>query len=69
MNPEEVIKAFEALKAKRLMIAHWGTFRLGNEPVHFPPLDLEKELAKQGKTDRLIKMNHGQTVFLDQLAL
>jgi len=69
MNPAEVIKAFELLKARRLMIVHWGTFRLGNEPVHFPPLDLEKALAEQGKSDRLINISHGQTVFLDQLAL
>ena len=69
MNPAEVIKAFELLKARRLMIVHWGTFRLGDEPVHFPPLELERALAEQGKSDRLIKISHGQTVFMDQLAL
>jgi L-ascorbate metabolism protein UlaG (beta-lactamase superfamily) len=41
MNPRETVEAFKQLRARQLMIAHWGTFRLGDEPVHFPPLDLQ----------------------------
>jgi N-acyl-phosphatidylethanolamine-hydrolysing phospholipase D len=37
MNPAEVIQTFRDLRARRFMIVHWGTFRLGEEPVHFPP--------------------------------
>jgi L-ascorbate metabolism protein UlaG (beta-lactamase superfamily) len=63
MNPEEVVRSFQELGARKLMIAHWGTFRLGDEPVHFPPLDLHREMEKQGLLDRLVQVDHGQTLF------
>lgn len=65
MNPEEVLKAFLELGAKRLMIVHWGTFRLGDEPVHFPPRDLARLMEASGLADRLIRLNHGQTVIFE----
>ncbi len=64
MNPAETVQAFRELGARRLMIVHWGTFRLGDEPVHFPPLDLRRELQRQGLLDRLVDLSHGQTVDL-----
>ena len=64
MNPAETVQAFRELGARRLMIVHWGTFRLGDEPVHFPPLDLRRELQQQGLLDRLVDLSHGQTVDL-----
>ncbi|MCF8053127.1 MAG: MBL fold metallo-hydrolase [Desulfobacterales bacterium] len=64
MNPSETVRAFKEIGAKRLMIVHWGTFRLGDEPVHFPPKDLKRELEKEGLADRLVDLQHGQTVFL-----
>jgi L-ascorbate metabolism protein UlaG (beta-lactamase superfamily) len=63
MNPLEVVKAFEELRASRLMVVHWGTFRLGDEPVHFPPQDLQKALAAKGLLDRLVHLDHGQTLY------
>lgn len=65
MNPAEVVRAFQELGAKRLMIVHWGTFRLGDEPVHFPPLDIRKEMARQGLSDRLIHLDHGRTLLFE----
>jgi L-ascorbate metabolism protein UlaG (beta-lactamase superfamily) len=65
MNPEETVKAFRELHAKRLLVVHWGTFRLGDEPVHFPAMDIEREMKGQGMLDRLIHMDHGQTLFYD----
>ena len=64
MNPAETVAAFKQLNAKKLLIAHWGTFRLGDEPVHFPPLDLKNELEKEGLTDRWVALRHGETLFL-----
>ncbi len=64
MNPAETIQAFQELGAKRLMFLHWGTFRLGNEPVFYPPLQMETALAKAGLLDRWIRIHHGQTLFL-----
>ncbi|MEA3436096.1 MAG: hypothetical protein U9R43_06485 [Thermodesulfobacteriota bacterium] len=48
-----------------LLIVHWGTFRLEDEPVHFPPIDLNRELEKEGISDRLVDLKHGQTLFYD----
>jgi L-ascorbate metabolism protein UlaG (beta-lactamase superfamily) len=64
INPEETVKAFRQLKAKRLLVIHWGTFRLGDEPVHFPPRDIQIEMEKAGLQDRLIHLDHGETYFL-----
>jgi L-ascorbate metabolism protein UlaG (beta-lactamase superfamily) len=64
MNPAETVKAFQELNAKKLMIVHWGTFRLGDEPVHYPPKDLKRKLEKVGLTDRLVDLKHGETMFL-----
>ena len=63
MNPEETVRAFVELGARNLSIAHWGTFRLGDEPVHFPPRDLEAELAKRGLSSRQVPLALGQTHF------
>lgn len=64
MNPSEVVTAFQEIKAKKLMAVHWGTFRLGDEPVHFPPLHLKEELKKRGIADCLIDLGHGETRLL-----
>ena len=61
INPEETVRAFRELNAKKLMVIHWGTFRLGDEPVHFPPMQLKKVLEKEGMLDRFLDLRHGQT--------
>ena len=53
MNPKETVRAFRELNAERLMVVHWGTFRLGDEPVYFPPIDIEREMESAGLSDRL----------------
>jgi N-acyl-phosphatidylethanolamine-hydrolysing phospholipase D len=62
INPAETVKAFKELKAKKLMIVHWGTFRLGNEPVHFPPRDIALALHEEGLLDSLVPIKHGETL-------
>jgi L-ascorbate metabolism protein UlaG (beta-lactamase superfamily) len=64
MNPKETVQSFKELNASKLMIVHWGTFRLGDEPVHFPPEDLKKEMDKEGLLDRLVDIHHGDTFFV-----
>ncbi len=61
MNPRETVQAFKELKARKLMIVHWGTFRLGDEPVHFPPIQVKAALKKEGLLERLIDLRHGET--------
>lgn len=65
MNPEEVVRAFQELGAKKLLVVHWGTFRLGDEPVHYPPIDIKREMEKAGLLDRLVELQHGQTLSLE----
>jgi len=65
INPRETVQAFKELKARKLMVVHWGTFRLGNEPVHFPPMQIKEELKKEGLLDKLVDLKHGETLFLD----
>ena len=64
MNPHETVQAFKELNARKLMVVHWGTFRLGDEPVHFPPIQVKDELIKEGLLDRLVDLKHGETFFL-----
>lgn len=63
INPKETVQAFKELRADRLMVVHWGTFRLGDEPVHFPPIQIREELIKEGLIDRLIFLSHGETFY------
>ena len=65
INPQETVQAFKELKAKQLMVIHWGTFRLGDEPVHLPPIHIKHELAKAGLLDRLVDLKHGQTLYFN----
>jgi len=61
INPEETVKAFRAPRARRLLVVHWGAFRLGDEPVHLPPLDIRREMEKAGLSDRLVHLDPGGT--------
>jgi N-acyl-phosphatidylethanolamine-hydrolysing phospholipase D len=63
MNPQETVQAFQELRAKKLLIVHWGTFRLGDEPVYLPPVELRRELDRAGLSDRLVHLEHGETHF------
>jgi L-ascorbate metabolism protein UlaG (beta-lactamase superfamily) len=64
INPAETVNAFKQLRADRLLIVHWGTFRLGDEPVHFPPIDIRKAMQAEGLQNRLVELDHGQTYFV-----
>ncbi|MEJ2689523.1 MAG: MBL fold metallo-hydrolase, partial [Deltaproteobacteria bacterium] len=67
LNPAEAVEAFRELGARYLLIVHWGSFRLGDEPIFLPPIEVKKEMAKAGLAGRLIELSHGQTVYEDQL--
>jgi len=65
ISPEDTVKAFIELGAKKLMVIHWGTFRLGDEPVHLPPVAIKEQMEKAGLSDRLVEIRHGETLFFD----
>jgi N-acyl-phosphatidylethanolamine-hydrolysing phospholipase D len=62
INPAETVKAFKELKAKKLIIVHWGSFQLGDEPVHFPPQDISLALHEEWLLDALVRVKHGETI-------
>ena len=63
MNPAETVQAFQEIKARQMMIAHWGTFQLGDEPIHFPPADLKRALNQQRLQSQWIHLKHGESHF------
>jgi L-ascorbate metabolism protein UlaG (beta-lactamase superfamily) len=63
MDPHETVRAFTEIGARKLMIAHWGTFRLGDEPVHLPPRDLHAALAQKGLLPHQVELGLGRTYF------
>ncbi len=65
MNPEETVRAFRELGADKLLVVHWGSFRLGDEPVYQPLIDIRQEMAKAGLENRLVELRHGQTMYLE----
>jgi L-ascorbate metabolism protein UlaG (beta-lactamase superfamily) len=63
MNPPETAKAFEELGAARLIITHWGTFRPGDKPVYYPPIEIRSAKERERLADHLIDLKHGETSF------
>lgn len=66
MNPAEAVQAFKELGARYLMAVHWGTFRLGDEPVYLPPLQVRFYMRAENLENRLLDLRHGETLFWDQ---
>lgn len=62
MNPEEAIEAFLALRARTLVPMHFGTFRLGYEPLHEPPERLLKHGATRSILEKIRILEEGHPV-------
>ncbi|HVN28148.1 MAG TPA: MBL fold metallo-hydrolase, partial [Candidatus Binataceae bacterium] len=66
-NPEEVWSMFQQTGATYLVPIHWGTFRLGREPVDDP---MKRLLAAAGnQSDRIVLREIGGTWTLPESAL
>lgn len=66
VNPEEAVRIHQDLHAKQSIGVHWGTFRLSDEPLAQPPMDLGKAILKlklPAEAFRLLK--HGETMIVD----
>ena len=48
LNAEETLDAFQDLGARWLIPTQWGTFRLGNEPIGYPVIDLKWAVKSRG---------------------
>jgi len=66
MDPEEAVRAFSDLGARGAFIAaHWGTFRLTDEPPLEPPLKVREAWVAAGlPTGDLHVLRHGETLTL-----
>ena len=48
MNPEDALRAFQDLDARRVVAMHWGTFKLTDEPLDEPPTLFRQGAAARG---------------------
>ncbi len=63
-NPEEALQAFVDLGAEQMVPMHFGTFRLGREPMHEPPLRLVADAERRGIRDRIHVLAEGELLDL-----
>jgi L-ascorbate metabolism protein UlaG (beta-lactamase superfamily) len=64
MNPEQAVRAFAELRAKLLVPMHYGSFRLGYEPIDEPPARLRACAREHRIDDRVLVMTEGVPVLL-----
>jgi L-ascorbate metabolism protein UlaG (beta-lactamase superfamily) len=62
VSPEESVRAFQDLGARRLVPMHWGTFELNREPYGEPPARLLREAQRRGVEDDVAVLRPGQTI-------
>lgn len=64
MNPEQAVQAFKELGARTLVPMHYGTFRLGYEPLDEPPARLLACAREHGIEKSVLVMTEGTPVVL-----
>lgn len=64
MNPEEAVKAFVDLRARLLVPMHYGSFRLGFEPLDEPPARLLTCARAHGIGDCVRLLTEGEPIVL-----
>lgn len=65
MNPEDAVRAFLDLGARRFFAMHWGTFKLTDEPLEEPPAFTRREWSARGlPPEQLVIPAIGETVLL-----
>jgi L-ascorbate metabolism protein UlaG (beta-lactamase superfamily) len=67
-SPEEAVRAFVELGAEQMVPMHYGTFRLGREPMDEPLKRLGAEAARLGITTRVKVLEEGETMHLSPVA-
>lgn len=59
-SPEEALQAFVDLGAETMVPMHFGTFRLGREPMEEPPLRLMARARALGLAERVCVLEEGE---------
>jgi L-ascorbate metabolism protein UlaG (beta-lactamase superfamily) len=60
-TPEDALRLFEALGARRFVAMHWGTFDLGDRAARRAPRRIEAEARRRGPPpDRVRIARHGR---------
>lgn len=60
-SPEEALQAFQDLKADAMIPMHYGTFRLGREPMDEPLPRLMRAAERAGVVDRVAALDEGES--------
>jgi L-ascorbate metabolism protein UlaG (beta-lactamase superfamily) len=63
-SPEEAVQGFIELGAEQMVPMHYGTFRLGREPMDEPLQRLKTEAARLGINGKLKILEEGETMHL-----
>ena len=63
-SPEEAVQAFLDTRASLMIPMHYGTFRLGREPMHEPLERLAAEVVRRGIDSRVRVVTEGETLRL-----
>ena len=63
-SPEEAVRGFVDLGARQMIPMHYGTFRLGREPMDEPLKRLEAEAVRLGLKERIKVLEEGETMHL-----
>jgi L-ascorbate metabolism protein UlaG (beta-lactamase superfamily) len=63
-SPEEAVQGFTELGAEQMVPMHYGTFRLGREPMEEPLLRLAAEAKRLGINERIKILQEGETMHL-----
>jgi L-ascorbate metabolism protein UlaG (beta-lactamase superfamily) len=65
-SPEEAVQGFVDLGAETMVGMHFGTFRLGREPMEEPPVRMLAEGVRRGMAERVRVLAEGETLLIEE---
>lgn len=66
VDPEEAVRIFQDVHAKKAIGIHWGSFELTDEPLDEPPRRLAEAVRRAGlPADAFTVLKHGEMIHLD----